>query len=142
MLNNNYISLIEELNLQAHPEGGYYKETYRSDHIITTADGRKKNAATAIYYMLTDDNISQWHKVNADETWLFHQGETIEISCKGKNGNITSTLLGNNISAGEQPQIVIAANTWFMAKIKAQKGYSLVTCIVAPGFDFEDFELE
>lgn len=132
--------IIDKLQLKPHPEGGFYSETYRSAERITNNYGNKRSVCTAIYYMLEKEDRSHFHRIKSDELWFFHAGEPLEIVML-QNGEIKTILLGNNIQNGEVPQAIIPANTWFAAKIKNGKGFSLVSCTVAPGFDFEDFEL-
>jgi predicted cupin superfamily sugar epimerase len=132
--------LIQQLLLQPHPEGGFYKETYRSDQMITLPGGKVRNVSTAIYYLLEDDNKSAFHRIQADELWFFHQGQTLEIVFI-QDGKLKKTILGNTVEKGEIPQTTIPANVWFAARIKDAVGYALVSCTVAPGFDFLDFEL-
>lgn len=132
--------LIEKLQLLSHPEGGWYRETYRSAETMTTKNGAKRNVCTAIYFLLEEKNKSHFHRIESDETWFFHSGEPLEILLiDGRN--LRKVLLGNDILKGEMPQFTIAARTWFAASIKSGTGYSLVSCTVAPGFDFADFEL-
>lgn len=137
-MNANY--LIQKLQLQAHPEGGFYRETYRSEQNMITDNGNNRNVCTAIYYLLENKDRSHFHRIKSDESWFFHQGECMEIVSL-QNGKLETTWLGNNIEQGEVPQATIPANTWFACKIKSQSGYSFVSCTVAPGFDFADFEL-
>jgi len=132
--------LIRLLQLKPHPEGGFYKETYRSNLSIVTADGNNRSVSTAIYYLLENEDKSHLHRIRSDERWFFHQGAPLEIILI-ENNQVTTILMGNNIEQGEVPQAGIPANTWFAAKIKNDIGYSLVSCTVAPGFDFSDFEL-
>lgn len=132
--------LIKQLHLQPHPEGGYYKETYRCKEQMTTAENTNRNVSTAIYYLLEEKNQSHFHRIKSDELWFFHQGETVEIILI-KNETLHTLLLGNDVAKGEMPQAVIEAGCWFAARIKNRKGYSLMSCTVAPGFDFADFEL-
>lgn len=133
-------NLIQKLQLLPHPEGGWYRETYRSTETMTNKNGTKRNVCTAIYFLLEEKSKSHFHRIESDETWFFHSGEPLEIKMI-ENGQIQTILLGNNILKGEIPQFVIPAQTWFAAKIKTGTGYSLVSCTVAPGFDFADFEL-
>ncbi len=132
--------IIDKLHLKPHPEGGYYSETYRSIETTLNNDGNKRSVCTAIYYLLEKDDKSHFHRIKSDELWFFHQGEPLEIVML-QNGEPKTILLGNDIQNGEIPQAKIPANTWFAAKIKSGKCYSLVSCTVAPGFDFSDFEL-
>ena len=104
------------------------------------AGGMNRNVSTAIYFLLEEKNRSAFHRIKSDELWFFHQGQPLEIYSI-ENGQLNSIVLGNDVLNGELPQAVIPANTWFAAKVKDSKGYALVSCTVAPGFDFEDFEL-
>lgn len=133
-------TLIQQLNLIPHPEGGYYRETYRSQQKIYTENQQTKNAGTVIYFLLENNQKSHFHRIQSDETWYFHQEESIEIVTLTQNG-IKPYILSNHIKNNEFPQVTVPANTWFAAKIKSGKGYALVSCSVAPGFDFNNFEL-
>lgn len=132
--------LIRKLQLQPHPEGGFYKETYRSDQSVVIPSGKNRNINTAIFYLLEDQDKSAFHRIRSDELWFFHQGQPLKI-VSIQEDQLISIILGNNVENGEIPQALIPANTWFAAKIKTAHGYSLVSCTVAPGFDFADFEL-
>lgn len=133
-------NLIRNYKLLPHPEGGYYRETYRSSEIIST-DGKQRNTATAIYYLLNDGDKSHFHRLSSDEIWFFHEGEALEILSIDLNGELIINTLGIDIELGCVPQLTIKAGTWFAARIKGGGGYSLVSCVVAPGFDFTDFEM-
>jgi len=132
--------LIKKLQLLPHPEGGFYKETYRSEEKINTAEGQERNVCTAIYFLLENEDKSHFHRIKSDETWFFHQGESIEIVIL-HDGKLQTIDLGNDIEKGEVPHTIVPANVWFASKIKHVRGYALVSCTVAPGFDFVDFEL-
>jgi predicted cupin superfamily sugar epimerase len=132
--------LIQQLQLLPHPECGWYRETYRSAETMTNKNGAKRNVCTAIYFLLEGKDKSHFHRIGSEETWFFHSGEPLEIKMI-ENGQIRTILLGNNILKGEIPQFTVPAKTWFAARIKSGIGYSLVSCTVAPGFDFADFEL-
>lgn len=132
--------LIQKFGLQPHPEGGFYKETYRTKEMIKTKDGRTRNIGTAIYYLLEDDNKSHFHRLKSDELWFFHQGNTLEIVLI-EDEKLSTINLGNEVEKEEVAQTIIPANTWFAAKVKSGKGYALVSCTVSPGFDFIDFEM-
>lgn len=132
--------LIDNLQLLSHPEGGWYRETYRSAETMTNKNGAQRNVCTAIYFLLEGKDKSHFHRIESDETWFFHSGEPLEIVMIA-DGMLRIITLGNDILKGEMPQFVIPAKTWFAAKIKTETGYSLVSCTVAPGFDFADFEL-
>lgn len=132
--------IIQKLGLLVHPEGGFYKETYRSASTIITDRNEIRNISTAIYFLLENDNRSLFHRLKSDEQWFFHQGEALEIIFI-KDGILNTIILGTRLDNGEVLQAIIPANTWFAAGVKNSNGFSLVSCTVAPGFDFADFEL-
>lgn len=132
--------LIKTLQLKPHPEGGYYKETYRSKDTMQVHPDKNRNISTAIYYLLENKDKSHFHRIQSDELWFFHQGEPLEVVAIIDEKEVR-IVLGNDIAAGHLPQAVIPAHTWFGSHVKDGKGYSLVSCTVAPGFDFADFEV-
>ncbi|MBT3174108.1 MAG: cupin domain-containing protein [Lentimicrobiaceae bacterium] len=135
---------INKLELLPHPEGGYYKETYRS---IINADKKclphifkgRRSFSTAIYFMLEKEDISVFHKIKSDEIWHFHDGAPMVIYVIEDDGKITELNLGISDLENIFPQAVVPANRWFAAKSKGE--YTLVSCTVSPGFDFNDFEM-
>lgn len=130
--------LVATLGMQEHPEGGFFKEVFRSEDEIP---GTKRNYMTSIYFLLVDDNVSHFHRIQADECWYYHEGSPLEVHEISPSGMHTKTVLGLNLSASEQPFTVVKGKTIFGSHVKDFKGYTLVSCAVAPGFDFEDFEL-
>jgi len=138
--------LVKELDLLPHPEGGYYKETYRSEGKITQAclssDFKgDRNMATGIYFLIEKGNFSALHKIKSDETWHFYYGDALEVIEINEQGLLTITCIGNNILNGEIFQHTVKANTWFGSRVSNNGNFSLVGCTVYPGFDFNDFEL-
>lgn len=133
-------NLIQQLHLQPHPEGGYYRETYRAGLLITAPSGAQRNVSTAIYYLLENNDRSHFHRIQSDELWFFHQGQPLEVLLL-ENAQLTVLTLGHDLARGELPQAVVPAHTWFGARVKGGTGFALVSCTVAPGFDFADFEL-
>ena len=135
--------LIEKLGLKPHPEGGYFAETFRSSIEPTLTDGRVRAASTAIYVLLPSGSFSALHRVSSDEVWHFYDGEPLELVTITPEGVLECTLLGRNLTAGERPQHVVPAGVWQAARMAGAMGvgYSLVGCTVAPGFDFEDFDM-
>lgn len=138
--------LISKLGLQPHPEGGYFKETYRSPDIISHQELGKnysgeRNVSTCIYFLLTSDMFSAFHKINQDEIWHIYEGSPIELHTISENGNHSKYLIGADFSSNQTPQLVVHGGNYFAAKIPKKDAYALVGCTVAPGFDFEDFEL-
>ena len=140
MKENSAAYYIQKLKMEAHSEGGFYKETYRSDFTVNNENGAQRNVCTAIYFLLADADKSHFHRIKSDELWFHHQGETLEIVYI-ERGILNTLYLGSNLDAGEVLQATIPANTWFASKLKNQKGFGLVSCTVAPGFDFADFEM-
>jgi uncharacterized protein len=132
--------IIKLLYLIPHPEGGHYKEIYRSRELCTNDDGNTRNVCTAIHYLLENKDRSNFHRIKSDECWFFHQGQPLVIYYLHQ-GNLFTITLGHDIAKGEVPYFRVPANTWFASKVKTGTGYSLVSCTVAPGFDFMDFEL-
>ena len=132
-------SLINDFGLVAHPEGGFYKEMYRSETIVQDAKGfGGKSAYTSIYYLLAGADFSSWHRIKSDETWFFHQGCDLLIHLFDHEKKLQSVQLG---LSSKNLQATIPANTWFAAKPTDQTSFSFVSCVVSPGFEFEDFEL-
>ncbi len=137
---------IKKLGLKNHPEGGYFKEYYRSDEIILKKYMPKRytgnrNISTSIYFLLDEENISRFHKLNSDEIWHFYDGTAIKIYTINNYGKLSVILLGRNQEKGELFQAVIKKGNWFCAEIVNKKSFALVGCTVAPGFDFADFIL-
>lgn len=139
----NATELIRQLQLLPHPEGGHFRETYRANLTVQTPWG-PRSASTAIHYLLQEGEWSCWHRIRSDEVWHYHHGGTAgplllyEISTEGKP---TLTRLGMDLEAGECPQHVVAAGCWFAATPAPGSAWNLLSCTVAPGFDFADFEL-
>lgn len=129
--------LIDQLGLLPHPEGGFYKETYRSE---TTIQGSERQLMTSIFFLLTGENYSRFHRITSDETWYFHEGNTLLVHTIESEKH-TAHHLGSANEAGEQPFLVVKGGTIFGSEVKDREGYALVSCAVAPGFDFADFEL-
>jgi predicted cupin superfamily sugar epimerase len=135
---------IENLQLQAHPEGGFYREKYRSNEVINKAAlpdrySGDRNFSTSIYFSLRSQDISAFHRITSDELWFFHAGSPVEIFILDKNLN--TIQLGPNPDKGEVLQCTIPKSCWFGAKVSDVDSYVLVSCTVAPGFDFDNFEL-
>jgi len=128
-------ALIATLGLAPHPEGGWYRETWRAD----APDGRR-GALTAILFLLEADQKSHWHKVDATELWLFHAGSPLRLLTAPRDeGPVAEARLGADILASERPQLRIEPHHWQAAE--ADRGWALVSCIVSPGFDFAGFTL-
>ncbi|MBU0696498.1 MAG: cupin domain-containing protein [Bacteroidetes bacterium] len=131
---------IDKIGMLPHPEGGFYKETYRSTNEIANAEGNLRSISTPINFLLENNNKSHFHKIKSDELWFHHEGETLEI-LSIQNGELIRIFLGNNLENGEVLHTTIPANIWFASRMKNYQGFGLVSCTVAPGFDFADFEM-
>ena len=139
-------NLIAHYSLLPHPEGGWYKESYRStNHIIQSAlpsnftEGRV--FSTAIYFLLEQGNFSAFHKIKSDECWHFYAGQTLLVYVINSEGKLDIIKLGSDIENGEVFQYVVPANCWFASIPANYAEFCFVGCTVSPGFDFNDFEL-
>lgn len=126
--------VIERLGLIRHPEGGWYRETWRAP---TVADERA--AASAILYLLAAGERSHWHRVDASEIWQYSDGDALELRTWDGTGAVRHKRLGRDVDAGDQPQTVVPAGAWQAARPLGD--WTLVGCIVAPAFRFDGFEL-
>lgn len=129
-------TLIKTLNLQAHPEGGYYRRTYVSN--IPAQDGDRKTAS-AIYFLMEEGAPSLWHRTGADELWFWHAGAPMQVEFAREGETPASVILGMDIEASQRPQYVIHGDHW--QRSKSLGDWSLVSCAVTPEFLFEQFEL-
>ena len=137
---------IEKLQLEAHPEGGYFRQTYRADAVIArealpAGFAGARAVSTAIYFLLEGQNFSAFHRLRSDEVWHFYAGETLIVHVIDPAGKYSSILLGNDPDAGQVLQAVVRAGCWFASHVADWKSFAVVGCTVAPGFDFEDFEM-
>ena len=127
-------ALIALLGLQPHPEGGWYGETWRAP-----SDAGERPASTGIYFLLKAGERSHWHRVDADELWLFHAGDPLRLSISNDGERVDDLVLGRDLEGGQRPQAVVPAGRWQAAEPLGE--WTLVSCVVAPGFRFEGFEL-
>jgi hypothetical protein len=138
--------LVSRLNLARHPEGGWYRETYRSAGVISgdilpeRREG-ERSICTAIYFLLGPGEISALHRIKSDELWHFYRGAALTVHVITPRGEYYPLRLGADIVSGEQFQAVVPAGCWFGAEVPGNGAFSLVGCTVAPGFDFADFEM-
>ncbi|WP_299837474.1 cupin domain-containing protein [uncultured Tenacibaculum sp.] len=138
--------IVNKFDLTQHPEGGYFKETYRSNGIIKNENLSEnfigdRNHSTGIYFLLTSDSFSAFHKINQDEMWHFYLGTTLKLHMISPEGEYSFVLIGNDILNNEVPQFVVPAQYWFAAEVVNENSFSFTGCTVAPGFDFNDFVL-
>jgi predicted cupin superfamily sugar epimerase len=137
---------IKHLALTPHPEGGFFRETYRSEESVPEAvmPGRfrgDRSVSTAIYFLLKRGQISRLHRIASDEMWHHYAGGTLLIHGLTPTGDYVQFKLGKESRRGEVPQVLVPAGTWFGATLRPRVTYALVGCTVAPGFDFADFEM-
>jgi uncharacterized protein len=136
---------IKNLQLIPHPEGGYYRETYRSEDSYSFTAATPFNGlryyATAIYYLLKGRERSKLHRIHSDEIWFFHAGDPLTVYFFPENGEPSSFTLGTEPHKGEVMQGIVPAESWFGACCEkpGDQSFALVSCVVAPGFDFRDF---
>jgi predicted cupin superfamily sugar epimerase len=128
-------AIIDRLGLEPHPEGGWFRETWRAD----AAPGERASA-TAIHFLLEEGQRSHWHRVDAAELWLWHAGSALALSmAPGDAGPASASTLGPDVLAGQHPQVLVPAGHWQAAEPLG--GWVLVSCVVSPGFEYSGFEL-
>jgi predicted cupin superfamily sugar epimerase len=137
--------LISLLKLKPHPEGGFFKETYRSKGKITSKSKsrfpNRRNFSTAIYFLLLKGSVSKFHRIKSDEAWHFYLGGPLTILEIDSKGKMKKTILGRDLESGEKLQHIVPAGSWFGSYLDSSTEFALVGCTVAPGFDFKDFEM-
>lgn len=136
---------IKHLQLEAHPEGGFYRETYRSAESVDkkalpSRFPDQRSFSTAIYFLLRSQDRSVFHRIKSDELWHFHEGSALSIYVLNDRG-LTLHTLGRQIELGQSLQVAIPANTWFGAMVNDQDSYTLAGCTVSPGFHYDDFKI-
>jgi predicted cupin superfamily sugar epimerase len=137
---------VERLRLEPHPEGGYFRQTYRSQVTIArealpAGFGGARAASTAIYFLLEGKNFSAFHRLRSDEVWHFYVGAPVIVHVIEPSGKYSSITLGSDPDAGQVLQAVVPAGRWFASHVADWKSFAVVGCTVAPGFDFEDFDM-
>ncbi|MFZ9388043.1 MAG: cupin domain-containing protein [Chitinophagaceae bacterium] len=142
----NPAALIEQYQLEPHPEGGWYRQTYKSPEMIQASGlparfGGDRPFSTAIFFLLEQGNFSAFHRIQSDECWHFYDGDPLEIYML-KQGDILETIiLGRQPEKGQLFQFVVPAGCWFASRPAKNSAYCFTGCTVSPGFDFADFEL-
>ena len=131
---------IDQLKMEPHPEGGHYVGTFHSDEEMDR-QGSRRSLYTSIYFLLQPGEVSHFHRLKSDEVWYYHAGSPLIIHTIDPNGTYNEIKLGLAVHEGEQPQAVVPKGTIFGSSMIQEGSFSLVGCMVAPGFDFEDFEL-
>lgn len=137
---------IRTLNLVQHPEGGFYRQTYRSPHALPgdlypQSFPGPRPLGTAIYYLLQVSRKSLLHRIKSDELWHFYEGSPLTIYIIEPGGRLIEAKLGRDPDRGESLQVLVRGGCWFGAVLRDSGSYALAGCTVVPGFDFEDFEL-
>ncbi len=128
--------------MEKHPEGGFFVETYRCPQKSYFEDfSGDRNTSTAIFYLLEEKDFSSFHRIRSDEMWHFYQGGPLKIVEISPQGELIETILGNQFLEGQKIQYVVKAGHWFASYPLEGSRYCFVGCTVAPGFDFQDFEL-
>jgi predicted cupin superfamily sugar epimerase len=135
--------IIKQLGLEPHPERGYYRQTYRASlDVHSDAHGAVRAASTAIYFLVTaEEPVTYLHRLRSDEIFHYYDGGPLEILRLFGDGTWDIAPLGMNLDAGERPQVMIPAGTWFGTALAPGASHCLAGCTVAPGFEFVDFEL-
>jgi len=136
---------IEKLELIPHPEGGYFKEAFRSEEGISkTALPERytsgRNYYSSIYFLLKNDDISAFHRLKSDEVWHHYEGCSVELHVLSEGGGYKLLKLGKDLENGETPQVKMKKGDWFGAELRDKSRYALTGCTVAPAFEYEDFE--
>ncbi len=137
---------VEKLNLAPHPEGGFYRQTYRSNitlpqSVLGHGFRGDRTASTAIYFLLQGNDFSAFHRIASDEMWHFYTGSTLVVHVLEEDGSAWNIKLGPDPEQGDSFQAVVPAGRWFASCLSDSQGFALVGCTVAPGFDFAEFEM-
>jgi len=131
---------VNQLHLLPHPEGGFYKEMFRSEkNFVPSEINASRNYITSIYFLIEAENVSHFHSIQQDELWYYHDGAALIVYILNENGKLEEIKIGPNPENGEVLQAVVPANKIFGSL--SSGAFSLVSCVVAPGFDFADFKL-
>ena len=145
-MSNSAETWIKRLKLEPHPEGGYFRQTYRSEitlgrECLPAGFRGPRVASTAIYFLLHGQEFSAFHRLKSDEVWHFYTGSSVSVHVINAGGTYSELRLGIDMDAGEAPQHVVPAGCWFASHVTDWKSMALVGCTVAPSFDFDDFEM-
>ncbi len=138
-MNEDARAIVEALGLAPHPEGGFFRETFRAPLVVGAPQGPRA-VSTAIYFLLLGGTFSAWHRVRSDEVWHHYDGDPVELCLLAEDGELLVTRLGRDLARGERPQVVVPAGVW-QAAAPSGHGFALCGCTVAPGFDFADFDM-
>jgi hypothetical protein len=133
---------VSKFSMQEHPEGGHFKQTFRSERLFDLPGySGPRSAITVIYYLLKSGQFSAFHRIKSDEVWHYYAGSPLLLHIISDEGKLRMVMLGKNPDRHQNFQAAIEAGSWFAATVASPRSYSLVGCTVAPGFEFEDWEL-
>jgi predicted cupin superfamily sugar epimerase len=133
---------IEQLEMEAHPEGGYFKQSLKSNQTISSAGHEgKRSLYTSIYFLLQSGDVSHFHQLRSDEVWYYHAGSPLTVHIIDESGNYRQEKLGLDFEKGERPQVCVEKGSIFGSTVDEKEAYALVGCMVSPGFEFDDFKL-
>lgn len=132
---------IEYYNMEGHREGGFYYQNLKSNQSLLNEKGNERALYTSIYFLLTDTNPSRFHQLLSDEVWYYHYGEALTIHIISPDGNYQTITLGTDIEAGQVLQAVVPKGSIFGSTVDTKDSYALVSCMVSPGFEYDDFKL-
>jgi hypothetical protein len=146
MMRNSAQYWIDELRLEPHPEGGYFRQTYRSELIIPHSAlpaefNGSRTVSTGMYFLLEGKDFSALHRLRSDEMWHFYAGTPVMVHQIDRDGSYSQILLGSDPAVGQVFQAVVPAGCWFASHVADWESFAVVGCTVAPGFDFDDFEM-
>ncbi|WP_034551478.1 cupin domain-containing protein [Carnobacterium funditum] len=132
---------IKHLELTPHPEGGFFRSVSQSAEIYEFKDGYERSLYTSIYFLLNQENPSHFHRLKSDEVWYFHAGNPLTVHMLYSDGRYNQVTLGGTLEKNESLQFTVPKGVIFGSTVENHGGYSLVSCMVSPGFDYKDFEL-
>lgn len=133
--------IVDFYNMEPHPEGGWYKETYRSNETTSIANLGERNLMTSIYFLLESHQTSNFHIIKSDELWFYHSGSPLTVHCIYPNGDYETLHIGPDFENGQTFQALVPKGTIFGSTVDIENSHALVGCTVSPGFDFNDFKL-
>ncbi|OTN89463.1 hypothetical protein A5819_001955 [Enterococcus sp. 7E2_DIV0204] len=132
---------ISQLKLDPHPEGGYFKQVLHSEDSLQVSADKTRPYYTSIYFLLTQENPSHFHRLLSDEVWYYHSGSALSVHLLHPDGQYEIIRLGTDLENGEVLQAVVPKNVIFGSSVEEHSEFALVSCMVSPGFDYQDFEL-
>ncbi|SRR5690606_23797861 len=132
---------ISQLGLEPHPEGGFHKQTFVSEEMTNTGKDKQRKLYTSIYFLLRSEDISRLHRLQSDELWYYHGGSSLTVHIIDEKGDYKEVKLGLQLDKGEVPQVLVPKHSIFGSSVNEENTFSLVGCMVSPGFEYEDFEL-